>query len=431
MSSAGSYYTNKRFIPPSDATRASLISPPDASRSADEIIARALIQGRLPIKQALQQLTYSNGLPVWTANNTVIFIHRSHETRLRWAVMGDFNGWHPTPMRRTKHRQLWYAEIPMHTCLRGGFGYKYVASDGREIADPWARYFSYDNNWAISYLVAPLGRQHLVRFNAFESPQGLRERALNILVPPNDGPYDVLYAHDGQNLFSPDSIGGGWHLCENMRKIHGNFLIVGIFNTEDRLREYTHEGDMYFGRYQDTLGNKYADFVEHSVRPFIESHFLTTKKAGLLGSSLGGLISLYISNRFPNRYSAVYALSPTTAWGRFCDDHGTTIRDYYEQTGHQNTFIYIDHGGEFPTEGVPDVLDHRIAQRDESDWSNPYDNCCYTFDFASALAEIGYRQNIDMMYRHVPGAAHSESAWAARVCKPLRMFMNGNVRSRR
>ena len=119
----------------------------------------------------------------------------------------------------------------------------------------------------------------------------------------------------------------------------------------------------------------------------------------------------------------MFALSPTTAWGRFGSDNGTLIRDYYEKSGHQDTFIYVDHGGEFPPEGMPDVLDSRAAVRDESDWASPYDNCCYTRDFVSALVEIGYRQSVDLFYQHVHGAMHNESAWACRVSKPLSIFM--------
>jgi hypothetical protein len=72
---------------------------------------------------------------------------------------------------------------------------------------------------------------------------------------------------------------------------------------------------------------------------------------------------------------------------------------------------------------MPDILDRKAAIRDESDWASAYDNCCYTFDFVSALAEIGYRQSVDMFYQHIPGAPHNEDAWSARVSKPLRIFM--------
>lgn len=387
----------------------------------DEKLIRGLIDGSLPLNSTIHQIMYSGGFPVWTSRGTVIFAFQSFEDG--WSVKGDFNDWHPFEMRRTPSGINW-CEIHIPKSIGQKLAYEYVHHTGRRIADPLARCFKYDANEEFSFIKKPSRTQYLMRWNDFESPQGLRPRHLHVLVPPNDGPYDVLYAHDGQNLFAPDSMCGGWHLCENMQDIGGNFLIVGIFNTEDRMNEYTHATDSDEWGYHATLGRKYASFVEESVRPFIEMEFRTTHRAGLMGSSLGGLISLYIANCYPGRYDAVFALSPTTAWGRFSCDDGPLIRDFYEKTGHQNTFLYIDHGGEFPAEGMPDVLDQKAAIRDESGWASPYDNCCYTFDFVSALVEIGYQKNVDLFYQHIPGAQHNEVAWASRVAKPLKMFMN-------
>ena len=389
--------------------------------NSDEQIARDLIEGRISREAGIHHIMFSHGFPVWTSRGTIIFIYCGHVRRC--FLTGDFNAWTALPMKRSQCG-IWYIELPIPSGNTQKLGYKFMLNDGSFVADPNARCFNYDVYGEISYLKHPHGQQYLMRWNDLESPQGLKSRPIHVLVPPTHPPYDVLYVHDGQNLFSRDSIGGGWRLCDNMRKVHGDFLIVGVWNCEDRMCEYTHTADTYVdGYYYNTMGQKYAAFVEETVRPFIESRFKTTARAGLMGSSLGGLISLYISNRYPGRYDAVFALSPTTAWGRFGDDHGTTIRDYYEKTGHQNTFLYIDHGGEFPSEGVDPVLDQRVAMRDESEWASAYDNCCYTFDFVSALVEIGYRQNIDLFYQYVPGAKHAEDAWAARVSKPLRLFM--------
>ena len=402
-------------------TRYPHAKPASHTHHADEQIARELIEGRIPWDEGVRHLMYSDGFPVWTSKGSILFLYRGNVRRC--FLTGDFNDWTALPMKRSRSG-IWFAEVPVSKSHPKKLGYKFMFNDGAFIADPMARCFNYDAFGEISYIRPPHGSQYLMRWNDFESPQGLKSRPIHVLVPPTRPPYDVLYVHDGQNLFSRDSICGGWKLCDNMRKVHGDFLIVGVWNCEDRMCEYTHTADTYIdGYHYNTMGQKYAAFVEETVRPFIESRFRTTTRAGLMGSSLGGLISLYISNRYPDRYAAVFALSPTTAWGRFGDDHGVTIRDYYEKTGHQNTFLYIDHGGEFPSEGVATVLDRRVAMRDESEWASTHDNCCYTFDFVSALVEIGYRQNIDLLYQFVPGARHAEDAWAARVSKPLRLFM--------
>ncbi len=386
----------------------------------DEILARALLRTQADYDDVVSTISYSRGFPVWTHRQTVLFILRQDNGP--WAVRGDFNDWNPFPMQQAENG-LWYAELRIPRMIGQGIRYSYINAENEVIADPLARCFGEDNDGEFSYLKRPSRTQYLMRWNDFKSPQGLKSRPLHILVPPNPGPYDVLYVHDGQNLFSKDSICGGWKLCENMAEIGGNFLIVGIWNSPDRMREYTHATDLYDDDYHATLGRKYASFVEETVRPFIESHFETTPRAGLMGSSLGGLISLYIANCYPGRYDSVFALSPTTAWGHFGSDNGPLIRDFYEKSGHQNTFLYIDHGGMFPKEGMPDVFDRKAAIRDESGWASPYDNCCHTFDFVSALVELGYRQSVDMFYQHIPGAMHNEGAWASRVSRPLRLFM--------
>ena len=45
-------------------------------------------------------------------------------------------------------------------------------------------------------------------------PYLIDDGVTGLLVPPGDGPWPVLYAHDGQNLFAPDAIWGGWRLGE-------------------------------------------------------------------------------------------------------------------------------------------------------------------------------------------------------------------------
>ena len=142
-----------------------------------------------------------------------------------------------------------------------------------------------------------------------------------------------------------------------------------------------------------------------------------------MGSSLGGLISLYIAHVYPNRYRAVLALSPTTAWGRFGSDTGTTIRDLYVQAGHRSTYLYLDNGGYEPSGGCPAVLGMHDANIDEADGASSHDNFCYTRDFVDSMERIGYRYDVDLNHWHEPGALHNEDAWAARVFRPLSLFM--------
>ena len=59
----------------------------------------------------------------------------------------------------------------------------------------------------------------------------------------------------------------------------------------------------------------YGDFVEDTVRPFIEGQYGAPPVRGLLGSSLGGVVSLSIADQHPGVYDMVLSLSGTVGWG--------------------------------------------------------------------------------------------------------------------
>lgn len=70
--------------------------------------------------------------------------------------------------------------------------------------------------------------------------------------------------------------------------------MIGVFNTQDRMNEYTYSRDP---NYTTTpKGNQYLDFLQNTVLPLISKSFRTAPQPpslGILGSSLGGLISCY------------------------------------------------------------------------------------------------------------------------------------------
>ena len=381
--------------------------------ASDESIARARIAQTVSTEKAFNDIAYSNGFPVITSENSVIFMHW-HDGG-SWAVAGGLNNWTPQPM--TQQGDIWYAELPIPDGLTD-LGYKFVntANDQQTyVADPWALRYTHDEYGEISYISAP-PTPHLMRWNNFNSPQKLATRAIRAYVPNTPPPYDVIYAHDGQNLFGDSTV--TWDLPTALASISANILVVGIDNSTDRFAEYTHVDDTieFAGQtlHVTANGDNYAAFVETTVRPFIESKFQTTAKAGLMGSSLGGLISLYIAHLYPNRYKAVLALSPTTAWGDF-SAHNPTIASLYQAAGHRSTTIYVDSGGSAGSGCKNSPAD---AIEDE----NSRDNYCYTKAFADALHTIGYEYDKDLFHWHEPGAQHDEAAWAARVSRPLKIF---------
>jgi len=144
-----------------------------------------------------------------------------------------------------------------------------------------------------------------------------------VYLPPNyvetSKKYPVIYMHDGQNLFdNVTSYIGEWEVDETLnnlfKKTGKGFIIVGIENGgEERINEYTpwaHE------KYGGGKGDIYIDFIVNTLKPYIDSNYRTKpqqKHTGLIGSSLGGLISYYGGLKYPETFGKIGALS-TSFW---------------------------------------------------------------------------------------------------------------------
>ena len=138
---------------------------------ADEVLARDVIGGRIGVEAGLKALSASGGLPVWTSRGTVIFLMQNWKPG--WFVVGDFNGWNPFEMTRGRDG-LYYAELKIPKAIGQKLVYRFQHASGRRIADPLARCFAYGDDGEYSLIKKPCGQQYLMRWNDFESPQGLK-----------------------------------------------------------------------------------------------------------------------------------------------------------------------------------------------------------------------------------------------------------------
>ena len=196
-------------------------------------------------------------------------------------------------------------------------------------------------------------------------------------------------------------------------------LVVGIANTPYRMDEYTHvPDDIGYGYLIGGQAEAYAALVEDQIRPHIEATYGTTGKDGVLGSSLGGLVSLYIAERYPGRYDFAASLSGTLGWGRFAEDNDT-IEELWLAAPPPETAVYVDSGGDPGGAGCVDP-DGDGFPEDDPDAS---DNYCETRHFADALAASGYTWDVDLFHWWEPDAPHNEAAWASRVGMPLDLFL--------
>ncbi len=318
-------------------------------------------------------------------------------------VAGDFSDWQPTNMALGKGFR--WAVVKAAPASR----YKFTDGAKNWNADPWSRVYGYDDNGEMSFLQGS-SDAHLERHFAVEGA-GLGPRTVRIWLPKLKATR-VLYVQDGQNLFDPEAPWGGWNLAS---VAPSGVMLVGIDNSAARMDEYTHVpddlGDGPTGGHADA----YAAFLNGTVRSLIAARYGEPAIVGVMGSSLGGLVSLAVADSAPGQYAFAASLSGTLGWGSIgAGVHNETMLQRYQQHGHRKTVLYVDAGG-----GGTCADSDLDGTDDDGDGS---DNFCENFQFTKGLGKLGYTEGKDLFTFHEPGAPHNEAAWAARVFHPLDVF---------
>jgi hypothetical protein len=364
---------------------------PDGDLFLDELRVRSVIADAppsTPATEAMLGLVAANqGFPVRTAGGTYLFAANCGEET--WALSGGFSDWKPAAMSR--HGTLCWSEVAVHGAEEEQ--YVFVRPGPASFADPWARRYLYVDGAERSLVRAQAA--HLQRWFGFGPAAGLLPRQLRIWVPEGAEFDRVIYMHDGQNLFDPEAIFGGWNV---QAAVPPGVLVVGIDNSAERSFEYTHVAVDLGGGLIGGGADLYADLVQLHVRPFIARRYGEAPRHGLLGATLGGLISLHIAQRFPGQFAFAGSMSGTLGWGSSIND---SMIQRYSAAGHGTTPIYLDSGG---------------------DSGACADNYCVTVEMRDTLLGLGYVAEGDLWYRWAPSAPGNETAWAARVSMPLGLF---------
>ncbi|HEY1149559.1 MAG TPA: alpha/beta hydrolase-fold protein, partial [Pseudoduganella sp.] len=248
---------------------------------------------------------------------------------------------------------------------------------------------------------APIKRGTLQIIDSFKSPQLGNERKLRIYLPPGyeeDGRkrYPVLYMHDGQNLFDAKtaSYGVEWNIDEVADRMiaEGSMqevIVVGIDNTADRIAEYTPCCDPKYG---GGKLNDYAKFIVKTVKPWVDGHYRTLKDrshTAIMGSSLGGIASVYIGQHYPQVFSMAGGVSSSFWW-----NESNMVRNAPRLLPVK---FYIDAG-------------------------TAMDGLEATDAFRKAMLRRGYRPGKDFYFYKDEGGIHNEQSWASRVHVPLGWF---------
>lgn len=155
----------------------------------------------------------------------------------------------------------------------------------------------------------------------FNIPQLKTSRKIWIYLPPDYATsgkkYPVVYMEDGQNLFSDaTSYSGEWKVDETLNALFSqnktDAIVIGIENGgAERLNEYSPWKNAKYG---GGKGDLYTDFLANTLKPYVDKHYRTLSQAkytGLIGSSMGGLISFYAGVKYPNKFGKLGIFSPS------------------------------------------------------------------------------------------------------------------------
>ena len=212
--------------------------------------------------------------------------------------------------------------------------------------------------------------------------------------------FPVFYLHDGQNLFDPEAAylpGHTWraHTTADLQTSRGEMepvILVGIDHTgQRRMSEYTPVPDPGLGGGE---GIAYAQLLVNELKPILDHELRTLSgpaDTGVGGSSLGGLISLYLGLERRDAFGKVAVISPSVWW-----DHRSILRRVRSANPVPELRIWLDMG-------TAEGLDHL---RD-------------TDQLYSLLLERGWRGDRDLAYLRCKGGLHNEDAWAARFGEVL------------
>jgi predicted alpha/beta superfamily hydrolase len=239
------------------------------------------------------------------------------------------------------------------------------------------------------------------------------ERTILVWLPPEyqTNPhtrYPVLYLHDGQNVFDAStSFAGEWRADETADELIRSgkiqpIIMVAIANSgAARIDEYTPSRDE--ARSRGGKGELYSKFLIDEVKPFIDSHYRTQtdrEHTAVAGSSLGGLISLYLGYRHGDVFGMCGVISPSLWW-----DNASLLKEIQiDPQELKREKIWVDIG---TAEGPAEEASQGVS---------------YVQTLTKTLAGAGMVRDKDFVSRTIEGAQHNETAWASRFGDVLKFF---------
>lgn len=239
-------------------------------------------------------------------------------------------------------------------------------------------------------------------------------REVQVWLPPGHGSdparrHPVLVLHDGQNVFDAAQAGAEWQFDETAQRLVEAGLIeppiiVAVDSGPDRIADYTPTPSL-FGlppRRQGGGAAAYGRFLAEELLPLIAQRYPVQtgpSATAVGGSSLGGLVSLWLALNRSDVFGAALVVSPSLWWG-----NESALREVLARPpGSSRPRLWLDMGGLESAQGIGQARRLREALHQRG-WLIP---------------QVAYVED--------PLGTHDEAAWASRVEGMLRFLYGRRV----
>jgi predicted alpha/beta superfamily hydrolase len=239
--------------------------------------------------------------------------------------------------------------------------------------------------------------------------------------PVKDTAYQVLYMHDGQNVFDANTsnYGTAWEIDKKIDSLSRagailpTIVVASWCHPKKRFNEYMPQQpaallESAFAKaelkeatgYDALYSNNYLKFITRELKPYIDDTFATDRQKNIImGSSMGGLISSYAFMEYPDVFKHAGCLS--THWivpklgEAYINSLGKSIPDP------KGRKIYFDYG----TTGLDTTYEPHQKRVDSIFKDKGFDSSNY-------------------LSLKFDGHDHNEGYWQSRVAQPLVFLLN-------
>lgn len=235
----------------------------------------------------------------------------------------------------------------------------------------------------------------------------------------------LLIAHDGQNVFDRNTSTRRrtWRMVHSAIRVSQELgivppAIIGVFHSRSasnpwgRIRDLAPQDPFQNGvttSYRDVSpddlqGNDYLEQITEVIAPSIAAELdmnLNSTNKAVIGSSMGGLASLYAIGKRPDFFSACLALSPH--WSAGDNPLVDALIDALPAPGHHH--IWMSRGTKGHDAGYEPFQDYADMK----------------------MCQAGWQEEKDFKTRVYKRSGHNEKSWAKYLDQPMKFWLNSTL----